>query len=80
MRILYATDGSEGALAGARLFTQLPIEEGCHLTLLTVVPDETGCLSLCERTGVNGPETGEYSLQGERMPWTTCGRCASRRR
>jgi nucleotide-binding universal stress UspA family protein len=40
MRILYATDGSEGALAGARLLAQLPLEQDCHLTLLTVVPDE----------------------------------------
>lgn len=40
MRILYATDGSEGALAGARLLARLPLEEDCHLTLLTVVPEE----------------------------------------
>lgn len=40
MHILCATDGSEGALAGARFLARLPLEENCHLTLLTVVPDE----------------------------------------
>jgi nucleotide-binding universal stress UspA family protein len=38
MRILYATDGSEGALAAAQVLALLPLETDCHLTILTVVP------------------------------------------
>jgi hypothetical protein len=44
MQILYTTDGSEGALAGARLLASLPLEAGDPLTILTVVPyEEFGC-------------------------------------
>jgi nucleotide-binding universal stress UspA family protein len=39
VRIVYATDGSEGALAGARLLAALPLGRQCHLTLLAVLPD-----------------------------------------
>jgi nucleotide-binding universal stress UspA family protein len=38
MRILYATDGSEGALAAAPLLNSLPLDEDCELVILTVVP------------------------------------------
>jgi nucleotide-binding universal stress UspA family protein len=40
MRILYATDGSEGATAAARLLTELPLTPECTLTVLTVVEDD----------------------------------------
>ncbi len=40
MRILYATDGSEGATAAARLLTGLPLDPDCTLTILTVVDDD----------------------------------------
>lgn len=36
MQILFATDGSEGALQAAPLLTDLPLEADCQLTLLTV--------------------------------------------
>jgi len=44
MHILYATDGTPGALAAAPLLTELPLEAECRLTLLTTVEgtDETG--------------------------------------
>jgi nucleotide-binding universal stress UspA family protein len=38
MQIIYATDGSEGALAAARLLGRLPLEADCRLTLLIVAP------------------------------------------
>jgi nucleotide-binding universal stress UspA family protein len=38
-RILYATDGSEAALAGAHLLARLPLEADHQLTLLTVFTD-----------------------------------------
>jgi nucleotide-binding universal stress UspA family protein len=40
MRILYATDGSECALAGARLLATLPLGRQCHLSLLAVLPEQ----------------------------------------
>jgi nucleotide-binding universal stress UspA family protein len=40
MYILYATDGSEEALDGARLLASLPLDPDCRLTLLTVLQDE----------------------------------------
>jgi hypothetical protein len=36
MRILYATDGSEGALAGAGLLARLPLTAESHIHLLAV--------------------------------------------
>jgi hypothetical protein len=38
MRILYATDGSEGALAGVDLLNELPLDFDWRITILTVVP------------------------------------------
>jgi nucleotide-binding universal stress UspA family protein len=40
MRILYATDGSPGALAAAQFLASLPLDTSCRLTILTVVPGE----------------------------------------
>jgi nucleotide-binding universal stress UspA family protein len=40
MRILYATDGSEGALAAARLLAALPLDPGSTITVLTVTEDQ----------------------------------------
>jgi nucleotide-binding universal stress UspA family protein len=39
MQILLATDGSDGALMGARFLAQLPLDETSRLTLLTVLPE-----------------------------------------
>jgi nucleotide-binding universal stress UspA family protein len=39
LNILYATDGSEGALAGARLLARLPLPADARVTLLTVLPE-----------------------------------------
>jgi nucleotide-binding universal stress UspA family protein len=36
MRILYATDGSPGALAAAQFLASLPLDTSCRLTILTV--------------------------------------------
>ena len=38
MQVIYATDGSEGSLAAARLLVRLPLGADCRLTLLTVAP------------------------------------------
>lgn len=38
--ILYATDGSVGALAGARFLAALPLGRQCHLSLLAVLPEQ----------------------------------------
>src|ERR1051326_9159218 len=38
MRILYATDGSPGAMAGAGLLEALPFDSDSRLTILTVTP------------------------------------------
>src|SRR5712692_9600260 len=40
MRILYATDGSPGALAAAQFLASLPLDASCQLTILTVVSGE----------------------------------------
>lgn len=41
MKILYATDGSEGALAPARFLASLPPDVNAHVSILTVVgPDQ----------------------------------------
>jgi nucleotide-binding universal stress UspA family protein len=40
LHTLYATDGSEGALAGAHLLARLPLREDWQLTLLTVLPEK----------------------------------------
>ena len=40
MRILYATDGSEGALAAGRLLASLPLTSEDTVTILTVAEDE----------------------------------------
>jgi nucleotide-binding universal stress UspA family protein len=43
MRILYVTDGSTGALAGAALLNRLPLDTDWRITILTVVSrDEPG--------------------------------------
>ena len=39
MRILYATDGSKGALDAAHLLAGLPLDTDCQLMILTVVPE-----------------------------------------
>lgn len=40
VRIVYATDGSEDALAAARLLTALPLERDSTVTVLTVADDQ----------------------------------------
>jgi nucleotide-binding universal stress UspA family protein len=40
MRILYATDGSEGAKEAGLLLAGLPLPEDCSLTILTVASDD----------------------------------------
>jgi nucleotide-binding universal stress UspA family protein len=40
MRILYVTDGSNGALAGARLLCSLPLNTDARITILTVLRHE----------------------------------------
>lgn len=40
MRILYATDGSAGALAAAQFLASLPLDTSCRLTILTVLSDD----------------------------------------
>jgi nucleotide-binding universal stress UspA family protein len=42
MRILYATDGSKAALAGAQLLARLPLTAEGALTIVTVVPEVGG--------------------------------------
>ena len=39
MKILLATDGSDGSIAAAKLLLRLPLPSVCHVTLLTVVED-----------------------------------------
>jgi nucleotide-binding universal stress UspA family protein len=39
LHTLYATDGSDAALAGAHLLARLPLRENWHVTLLTVLSD-----------------------------------------
>lgn len=42
MNILYATDGSDGALAPARLLAALPLGDDCEICLLTVIETDGG--------------------------------------
>lgn len=58
MRILYAADGSNGALAGARLLCSLPLDTDWRITILTVVRDE--------------PEQGEIALAAAREALGHC--------
>jgi nucleotide-binding universal stress UspA family protein len=39
LHILYVTDGSEAALAGGHFLAALPLNPGCRVTLLTVLPE-----------------------------------------
>lgn len=42
MRVLYATDGSKAALAGAQLLARLPLTAEDELTIVTVLPEAGG--------------------------------------
>jgi len=53
MNILYATDGSEGALGGARFLAALPLDLDSRIRLLTVVPSD-------------GPAAGEAAFEAAR--------------
>jgi nucleotide-binding universal stress UspA family protein len=49
MRIVLATDGSEGAVAAARLVAELPLDLEDTVTLLSVLPDPTDAKPTQER-------------------------------
>jgi nucleotide-binding universal stress UspA family protein len=46
MNIVYATDGSEGSLAAARLLAQLPLTDEDRILVVTVASDQEGAIAL----------------------------------
>jgi nucleotide-binding universal stress UspA family protein len=58
MRTLFATDGSQEAMAAARLLAALPLEVDDTMTVLTVVPPE-------EKRDAGEPLAERHSLDGE---------------